>query len=334
MRTSPCFFRTRSDGQYAATFEITYSCNLKCQHCMSNTNINSFLGMNYEKICKIFDELKEIGTGSIYITGGEPLLYYAIDQVLEYAFKLGFEVRLASNGIEVPKHIEAIKKYVCEVSLSLDAIGNRYDEIRGNPNLFENLDNAISLLQSNNIPCVISTVVSAANCFDIESVVKYVKMRGLNQLSISVMVPIDENSRGISVSDYYSVVEAIKSIKKQYEDDTFSILDRRMNPVDRSSSKCYGGEKIVHIDPKGIVYPCSWCGKVDALSSYSMKWEPGNLLSCVEKIRSIQEVVELHLKKYSYPGCPAMAALKESDHQICNDPINQLLLTQNIIQPQ
>lgn len=329
MKTSPCFFRTRSDGQYAATFEITYSCNLKCQHCMSNTNINSFLGMSYEEICKLFDELKEIGTGSIYITGGEPLLYYAIDQVLEYAFKLGFEVRLASNGIEIPKHIEAIKKYVCEVSLSLDAVGEKYDVIRGRPNLFNDLDMAISLLQLNNISCVISTVVSAANYPEVENVVDFVKKRGIKQISISIMVPIDENSRHISICDYYDVVETIKEIKIKYEDDTFIILDRRMHIVDELSSRCDGGEKIIHIDPKGWIYPCSWCGKVESLKDYSMIWEPGNLSCCVDKIRNLQEIVELHLKRNGYQGCPAMASLSKSNNLVCDDPLNQLLSKQN-----
>ena len=100
---------------------------------------------------KLIKELYEIKTEKIYISGGEPLLYPYIDDVILYANSLGIKVTLATNGLEIPKHIDAIKKGVQLVSISLDGIGKTHDKFRGVQGAYDNCIKVFKLLKENNV---------------------------------------------------------------------------------------------------------------------------------------------------------------------------------------
>ena len=54
-------------------FEITQWCNLYCVHCYMNRT-NKRKDMTYEEICSALDQLADIGTLDLHISGGEPLV--------------------------------------------------------------------------------------------------------------------------------------------------------------------------------------------------------------------------------------------------------------------
>ena len=60
-------------------------------------------------------ELKLIGVCNIYYTGGEPLLYKYLEELLEYGYELGFNQILITNGVlleqkNIRKKLKMIKK--------------------------------------------------------------------------------------------------------------------------------------------------------------------------------------------------------------------------------
>lgn len=107
---SPCVFRKRVTSNYLAFIEITNSCNMRCKHCMNWSVENSNEGFGKENILKLIKDLYDNNTEEIYISGGEPLLYPYIDDAILYANSLGIKVTLATNALEVSKHLETIKK--------------------------------------------------------------------------------------------------------------------------------------------------------------------------------------------------------------------------------
>ena len=103
--SSPCVFRKRETSNYLAFIEITNSCNMKCKHCMNWSAENSNEGFKEERIMNLIKELYENNTEEIYISGGEPLLYPFIDDVILYANSLGIKVTLATNALEISNHL-------------------------------------------------------------------------------------------------------------------------------------------------------------------------------------------------------------------------------------
>lgn len=57
-----------------ATFELTVRCNMKCKMCMFRQNGTESRELTAKDWIKIASEAAEMGTGSLLITGGEPML--------------------------------------------------------------------------------------------------------------------------------------------------------------------------------------------------------------------------------------------------------------------
>ena len=54
--------------------ELTNKCSRNCMHCSSSAtnNINNLKELNFDDVCKIIKEAKQIGVQTIVFTGGEP----------------------------------------------------------------------------------------------------------------------------------------------------------------------------------------------------------------------------------------------------------------------
>ena len=79
--------------------EITSRCNERCVHCYLPNK--PAIGGDIDKLFMfdILDQLKELGTLGVTITGGEPLLHKNFCEILTYARKNDFVVSVLSNGV-------------------------------------------------------------------------------------------------------------------------------------------------------------------------------------------------------------------------------------------
>ncbi|MCM8784130.1 MAG: radical SAM protein [Candidatus Omnitrophica bacterium] len=80
--------------------EITRSCNLKCKYCfLEKDNIE----LDKQIYLCLLDELTNLGTLTITLTGGEPLIRKDIFYLIQKARKKGFKVGLLTNGTLIDK---------------------------------------------------------------------------------------------------------------------------------------------------------------------------------------------------------------------------------------
>jgi len=77
-------------------WEITSSCNYRCPFCYAKKE--KIPNLTFEQQKKVLDILKKQGTKYISFTGGEPLFVERIDDLIIYAKKLGFFVKLCTHG--------------------------------------------------------------------------------------------------------------------------------------------------------------------------------------------------------------------------------------------
>ena len=71
-----------------AHLELTYACNLDCVHCY--TIPQSKEGLSKDEICRILDELADMGTLYLALTGGEIFLRPDFFEIATYAREKGF----------------------------------------------------------------------------------------------------------------------------------------------------------------------------------------------------------------------------------------------------
>ena len=328
INTSPCYFTAREDGQYVVSYEITNTCNMNCQHCMNRSGKDAFSGMDSDAIKKLFKELYMAGIRYLYISGGEPLVHPEIDTVLEYAHDLGFQMMLATNGLEVEKHLDTIERCVGDVSISLDGIGETHDDFRGTPGAFENVMKAISLLRERGVYTRISTCLWRGNISQLEEIIELADTLGLGKVNLSILVPTGralENEVQLEWCEYPDLIKRIDRLQEKYSGSGhIDVVLRRKSPLSSDSIDCIGGTSIFHINAHGRISPCSWCSKADTEDRFSIQWRPGNLGECIEKVKGISSLLTERKNRYGYTGCPAIALFQNGSFE-AEDPINVML---------
>jgi len=81
---------------FSATIELTDNCNLNCIHCYCEGSGVTL--WNYPRLVKLVDELYDMGTMDLEITGGECLSHPDIITFLRYANDRGFIITLLTNA--------------------------------------------------------------------------------------------------------------------------------------------------------------------------------------------------------------------------------------------
>ncbi len=325
---TPCFFGTRPDGMYAATYEITNSCNLSCKHCMNQSSKTTFPGLPIEDALDLITEMYDAGVRSLYISGGEPLTYPGIDRVLRFCSEMGFKLSLATNGVLVPEHIDTITECVRDISVSLDGIGKVHDDFRGMPGMFHAVEKAMACLRGK-INMIVSTVIWKGNMDSLEDIVRFVYEAGVSQINFSYLVPLGRATNPnihIAKEDYSRIKAEITRLQELYSGKGFLILFRRSSQITADSIECAGGSMIMHATATGKIAPCSWCAKMgneqDRL--LTLQWKKGNMAQCISQIQNLQTINQQRKEKFGYTGCPAMSLVYNGSFE-ADDPLNTLL---------
>ena len=160
----------RRDFPLLATFQLTNKCNFDCRMCNIKNNPRQDT-LPLEDFRRIIDDLADMGTVFVSLSGGEPLLIKNILDYVTYAkSKIPF-VNLVTNGyllsVEIARGMA--KSGLDSLSVSIDALKVKHDAIRGVPGAFERAISAIKSVK-NNSPATgitVNTVISPWNLDDI-----------------------------------------------------------------------------------------------------------------------------------------------------------------------
>src|SRR5260370_35028789 len=78
-------------------------CNLECLHCYMEGSPQREEQLPVEPVLRAVGECQALGIGTLFLTGGEPLLYRGLDQVLETAAEAtGLQTPACTNGRLLP----------------------------------------------------------------------------------------------------------------------------------------------------------------------------------------------------------------------------------------
>ena len=73
--------------------ELTNKCSRNCKHCSSNatSSIGNLKILDFEDVSRVIKEAKLMGADTIVFTGGEPLMYDRLSELVELTSKLGIK---------------------------------------------------------------------------------------------------------------------------------------------------------------------------------------------------------------------------------------------------
>ncbi len=79
--------------------DITYRCNERCVHCYLDHDDHG--EMSTEEIKNILDQLCDAGVLLLTLSGGEVLMRRDFFEIVEYARRLQFNVKIKTNGVMI-----------------------------------------------------------------------------------------------------------------------------------------------------------------------------------------------------------------------------------------
>lgn len=154
-------------------------CNLRCDYCFANkTNLKARL--NIESVKKfVLEYSNHIGKIDIVIlTGGEPLLYNDLDELIVFLQGKVDNIVLLTNGILLTdEHLKLFARYKVNLAVSIDSIHSDYHErIRGKQKEVQNVLDHIAE-DYKDIPVTLSATISTKNIEEIPYLNLYAKQR-------------------------------------------------------------------------------------------------------------------------------------------------------------
>lgn len=239
-------------------FKITGSCNLQCNFCSQEGSHK--INMDINKAKRLLKECQKIGVISINYTGGEPLLYPNIEELLSYGYSLGLEQTLVTNGTRLYENINVLK-YIHTIGVSLHGKEQTHDKLTQKKGSFKIVEKNIDRIQKEypSIQININYTISDYNNTkeDLEFIKQFCQKRNI-KLCFGRLnyIGFSKSKEIINPNNY---LEKIDKIREEYSNLSISnciipcACDEKYK---KYAHACGAGISIVSIEPNGDVKIC------------------------------------------------------------------------------
>ncbi|MBU4210470.1 radical SAM protein [Patescibacteria group bacterium] len=290
-------------GLHILELELTNKCNLNCKHCYVDKKHTSELPC--ETVKDIISQAKELDVYRLVFTGGEPLIYSKIFNVATYAKKLGIKnLFLLTNGILVNKKNINKLKIFDGIQLSLDNIPNQKSSLRKD---YSNvLENAVSLLQQNNININFYCTLCKSNTDKIDQIIKYANNLNV-RIGFNTLIPLYPSLENQTLSPQETKESLTKIINyinkgfnvnlshhlrflvdKQKKADYESLIKENPNKI---HGGCLAGIAALYISSDGSVLACPFikypCDNIFKNNLYNI-WENNEILNVLRNRKNFE----------------------------------------------
>ena len=175
-------------------WELTKGCNLRCIHCRASaTELSSPDDLSTETAKAIIDQIAEVSSPILVLSGGEPLFRSDIFQLARYGTDKGLRVALATNGTLVTKQVaqKIVDSGVKRVAISLDGSdAATHDTFRGIPGAFDAAITGFRNLKELGMSVQINTTIARHNAHQLPLVLELAKSIGADALHTFLLVPV------------------------------------------------------------------------------------------------------------------------------------------------
>jgi MoaA/NifB/PqqE/SkfB family radical SAM enzyme len=182
-------------GQQIRVLQIHPSrrCNLRCAHCYSSSSPDERDGLDTALLrAAIFDAAGEQYNVASF-SGGEPLLYPSLRQVLEAAHEAGMLTTVTTNGMLLDaRRVSGLVGGVDLLAISLDGRPGAHNRIRGSPRAFESMASHLGRVRGAGLAFGFIFTLTRDNVDDLVWAAQFATEQGARLLQIH---PLEEVGR-------------------------------------------------------------------------------------------------------------------------------------------
>ncbi|MDD5018839.1 MAG: radical SAM protein [Candidatus Omnitrophica bacterium] len=189
-------------GPKNLVFIVTDRCNFSCRHCLRSADRTNDLDLDLAK--RITREAARFHYHRVSLTGGEPLLYPHLPELLEDICAHDGFFSVVSNGFLFSKYLDIFKKLrrrMYFIAFSVESADpQQHDHVRQRGS-YEKLLEAFSLCRREKIPFRMVTAVSTANFDQIFDIAMLGRKKGAQCLALTTVLPCPQADQNQYVLD-------------------------------------------------------------------------------------------------------------------------------------
>jgi radical SAM protein with 4Fe4S-binding SPASM domain len=243
----------RAGTPYSAMVEVADRCNEACVHCYQVQGQKGELPTMEWK--RIFDELAELGVMFLTISGGEPTLRRDFLELVTYARRKRFAVKIYSNALNIDRALadELGRLAVQEVQISLYSHrADVHDSITRVPGSFDRVVAATRYLRAANVRVVLKSPLMKKNAALFPAYIAFVTSLGADYSLDPNLSPREDGSLAptelsMQKADYLLLMR----------DPRLAGKERPRGPKVRREHPCGACRNNVHVEANGELRPCT-----------------------------------------------------------------------------
>ncbi len=298
------------------TWEVTYTCNLSCRHCLSDAGRKNEDELTTEECRRVIDDLSRMKVFQFNIGGGEPFMRPDFLDLMDYAHEKGMVTCISTNGVLIDAAVaKRLDKTLVYIQVSLDgATARSNDAIRGRGS-YDRALQALEALKDRKIEVSVNTVLTRLNYAELDDLVRLAAFYGA-KLRVSRFRP---SGRGkTSWSELNVTREQMaefsewlgRHLNVSTGDSFFSVSTEERKSL--GLNMCGACKLTCCLSPTGNVYPCAFLQEEDFLagrlpaSSLADIWKTSPVFDAFRRLE-IKSCESCYRFDLCHGGCPAIA---------------------------
>jgi radical SAM protein with 4Fe4S-binding SPASM domain len=243
----------------AVHLDVTYRCNERCVHCYLDHNDHGELTTG--EIKGVLDQLAEAGVFFLTFSGGEVFLRRDFFEILEYARRLMFNIKIKTNAVMIDEEDARRIRELNIDTIQISVYSHRpevHDAITKLPHSLERTIQAIRFLRDQGLRITIANVLMTLNSGDQSGVQELAAELGVHYTLDPTITPMMDGdtsvlSLRIPGEELPGVFRNPALVGNQEE---YCAPPKPPSEEDLEGYSCSAGHSFCYISPYGDVFPC------------------------------------------------------------------------------
>lgn len=177
-------------GPTGSTFRIlqihpTRRCNLRCLHCYSASGPEQRGELAPELLCGALSDARNEGYTVVSVSGGEPLMYAGLKNVLQHAHECGLVTTVTTNGMLLnDRRLAQLQGVVDLLAISLDGVPSSHNRMRSSEHAFPMMEQRLEGVRRSGIPFGFIFTLTQHNIHELDWVAAFALEHGATLLQV------------------------------------------------------------------------------------------------------------------------------------------------------
>jgi MoaA/NifB/PqqE/SkfB family radical SAM enzyme len=160
-------------------------CNIACAHCYSSSGPAIREEVPSDLLLACLDDAFALGYRQLAVSGGEPLLYRGLSNLLAHARALGMLTTVTSNGmLATSRRWAPIALLVDVLAISIDGTPEEHDTLRCHEGAFATTIANLEVVRSSQVPFGLIFTLTQHNVDSLDFVVRLAAQQGARSVQV------------------------------------------------------------------------------------------------------------------------------------------------------